>query len=324
MAAVLNTITSALALCVLLADTNGIIFDGSNSSERIANYVFNDNFNTCIDLKFSDIEKHWKTYIYLTVDEGFIRLRPRTKVNIRAFVHWVRERISMSEDQEANPFSTGDMDDLIERYNTHSKWMLDSDGMVKKAMPKTFTDKMKWIDWKVTTINFLKSHNRRNWVPLNYFIRDNVNPIASNNPKLWDDYTDRALLEGKVFTHVAAKVHLYIIRLVLEKTVAEQKCLPHMDNSNGREDFLALKDLYEGVWGNAKAVLAAKNDIQELYYAGEKKPHIWWDEFEIRLTTAFAIVDKDAGCQVQKDESKMHLLNKNICVDLLTNMKTNI
>ena len=58
MAAVPNTITSTLTLFGVIADNKGIIFDGSNFSERITNVIFNDNFNTCIDLKFSDLDKH--------------------------------------------------------------------------------------------------------------------------------------------------------------------------------------------------------------------------------------------------------------------------
>ena len=51
---------------------------------------------------------------------------------------------------------------------------------------------------------------------------------------------------------------------------------------------------------------------------------MWWDKFEIRLTNAFAIVDKDAGWQLNTDESKLHLLNKKFRADFLTNMKTAI
>ena len=80
-----NTITSALTLCGVLSDTDGIIFDGSNASERIANDVFNDNFNTYIDLKFYDIDKCWKTYGSRTVAEGHITIIPRRNVNIRNF-----------------------------------------------------------------------------------------------------------------------------------------------------------------------------------------------------------------------------------------------
>ena len=45
---------------------------------------------------------------------------------------------------------------------------------------------------------------------------------------------------------------------------------------------------------------------------------MWWDEFELRLTNAFAIVDKDAGCKVHTDEMKLRL------ADFLTTIKTNI
>ena len=117
-------------------------------------------------------------------------------------------------------------------------------------------------------------------------------------------------MQGKCFTHDAAKVKSYIICLISENTVAEQKFLPHEDNENEREEFLALKDFYEGVVENVKVVLAAEKDIQELYYAGKKKPHMWWDKFDIRLTNAFYIFDKEAGRQVRTGKSKLSLLNK--------------
>ena len=82
----------------------------------------------------------------------------------------------------------------------------------------------------------------------------------------------------------------------------KKKVLPHKDNANGWEDFLSLKDLYEGVGEYAKAVLADENYIQELCYVGEKKSHMRWDEFEIRLTNTFAIFDKDTGRQVHTDK----------------------
>ena len=83
MAAVPNTITSALELFGSLADTNNIIFNGSNASESIVNKVFNNKFNTCIDLELSDLEKHCKTHGALTFAKGHIIIIPSTKVNIR-------------------------------------------------------------------------------------------------------------------------------------------------------------------------------------------------------------------------------------------------
>ena len=112
--------------------------------------------------------------------------------------------------------------------------MIDAEGMAKNTMPKTFADKMKWFEQKVTLINFLNSQTRRNGVPLNYVLCGNFNPIKRNNPNFLDDYTDRTPVQGEVFIHDAAKVHSYIIRLISYNTVAEQKILPHQDNTNVR------------------------------------------------------------------------------------------
>ena len=107
--------------------------------------------------------------------------KTKTKVNMRDFVHWVRERIRMGEDLASTPLKTGDRDDIIEKYNTHRQWTIYAEGMEKNNMPKTFPDKMKWIDCKVMLINFLKSQTGSNGFPLNYVVCDHVTPIARNN-----------------------------------------------------------------------------------------------------------------------------------------------
>ena len=70
--------------------------------------------------------------------------------SIRDFFHSARNRIRGSEDLVVTPFTTGDRYDIIERYNAHRQYMIDVEGMAKNDRPKTFTDKLKWIDWKVT------------------------------------------------------------------------------------------------------------------------------------------------------------------------------
>ena len=120
----------------------------------------------------------------------------------------------------------------------------------------------------------------------------------------------------------STKVHLFILRLISDNPVAEQKLLPHKDDNNERLDYLALKQFYEGVGANSKAILAAEKDLVELFYAGEKKPHMWWDEFESRLINAFAIIDKDANRVVYTDNMKFRTLNNKIQADFLTHMRT--
>ena len=319
-----QNVADALALCGVLADTANVIFDGSNGAERISSEVFNDSFHTCIDIKFNELEENWRTYSALTVVEGRIRLRPRTKVNIKAFVQWTRDMVRQNEDPAAIPFPVNERDELIERYNTHKQWVEDAPNMAKNSMPKNFTDKMEWTDWKSTLVNFLKSQPGRNGVPLNYVVRDNVAGVTRQNANFLDDYVDKTPITGRVFTTDASKVHSYIVRLISENSVAEQKILPYKDSSDGRVDFLALQEFYEGVGANAKAILAAERDLQELFYGGEKPPHMWWDRFEVRLTNAFAIIDKDAGRQVHTDEMKLRMLNSKVRADFLVAMKTNI
>ena len=113
-------------------------------------------------------------------------------------------------------------------------------------------------------------------------IRENETAIFRNNVNFLDDYVDQCLIDGRAFSIDAAKVHSYILNLISDNAVAEQKILPHKDANNGRIDFMALKGFYEGVGTNAKSTLKAETDLMELFYAGEKKPHMWWDEFEIR------------------------------------------
>ena len=310
MAAQVFTIEDALTACGVLNDTNNLVFNGANAAERISSDVFSDSFTTCLDITFTDLEDSWKTYSGLTINQGQIRLRPGTKVNIKAMIQWVRDQIRLDRDPSTVPFPVADRIDLINRYNTHKQWVDDATGMAKTTMPKPFTDKMKWDDWKVTFINFLKTQNGRNGIPLNYVVRENLNPIQRTNANFLDDYVDQCPLQGRPFSIDAAKVHSYILRLISDNPVAEQKILPHKDLNNGRVDYMALKEFYEGVGANAKATLKAETDLQDLFYAGEKKPHMWWDEFEVRLTNAFALVDKEAGRQVHTDEMRLRMLNK--------------
>ena len=64
---------------------------------------------------------------------------------------------------------------------------------------------------------------------------------------------------------------------------------------------MALRDFYEGIGSNAKAIVSAEKDLQDFFY-----------------------VDKDANCIVHTDDSKLRLLNHKIHADFLVTMKTSI
>ena len=319
-----HTLVDALTLCGVLADTGNVLFNDANAAERIAADVFNDEYSTCMDITIPDLEDNWKTYNALTLAEGRIRLTPRTKANIKALLQWVRDRIRVGEDPGDAEFPVNERTDLMERFNSHKQWLKEAEAMAKNAMPKEFSDKLKWMDWKGTFINFLKSQPGRHGVPLSYVVRDNDHPIYRNNANFLDDYIDQAPLRGLVFSSDAAKVHAYLARLLTGNVVAEQKLLPRNNEANGRVDFQVLKDFYEGVGANSKDVIEAEADIKNLYYSGEKRPSMWWDQFESKLTNAFAILDKHAGRPLYPDVMRLRMLNGKIKADFLTTIKTTI
>ena len=317
-----NTVTDALALCGV--PNANVLFEGRNAATRIASDVFGDEFITCMDITFDDLDNDWKTYSSLTALQGQIRLQPNVKKNIRAFVQWCRDKIRTGSDPSADPFPVNEATSLIRRHNTHKLWTSKSSDKAKTSRPKQFTDKVKWIDWKDSFVNFLRTQPGRNGVPLSYIVSDNEAPTVRTNAQFLDDYVDQAPLDGPAFAADAEEVHAYIVSFITENPAAENKILPFAAEADGRVDFIALRDHYEGVGANAKAIVKAENDISNMFYSGEKKPHMWWEEFETRLTVAFATLDKEEGRAVHSDVSKLRLLNRKVKADFLETVRTSI
>ena len=98
------------------------------------------------------------------------------------------------------------------------------------------------------------------------------------------------LLDKRYFTN-ATEVCTYIINFISGNPVAEAKMVHNAQQNNRRIDFIALKNHYEGVGIHAVDIVKADKTLQDLLYSGEKKPHMWWNEFEIQLTDAFNTYD---------------------------------
>ena len=47
-----------------------------------------------------------------------------------------------------------------------------------------------------------------------------------------------------------------------------------------------------------KAIVNAGEDISYMFYAGEKKIDMWWEEFEPRLTATFLVANKYEGQKI--------------------------
>ena len=93
---------------------------------------------------------------------------------------------------------------------------------------------------------------------------------------------------------------------------------------NGRLDFRALCDHYEGVGILAIDITKAEATLRNLHYTGEKPPHMWWEEFEKQLTGAFVAYNKSEQREVHSDGMKLRILLGKIKADFLGNTRAGI
>ena len=77
------TVLNAMAVCGV---DNVALFNGSTNAKQLAMNIFDDDFSTCMDKTFVELDKDFKTYSNLNVNQGQIRLLPAVKWNIKAFV----------------------------------------------------------------------------------------------------------------------------------------------------------------------------------------------------------------------------------------------
>ena len=139
-----------------------------------------------------------------------------------------------------------------------------------------------------------------------------------------DEYIDRAPLQGEAYDTDSNEIHTYIVKFIAENTVAEAKIQPHIQATDGRIDFLALKDHYEVIGVLAIDVVQANKTLEDLIYSGKKKPHMWWDKFERLLQEAFQVYDRHEGRQVHSNAMKLRLLVKKIDADFLAQAKASV
>ena len=150
-------------------------------------------------------------------------------------------------------------------------------------MQKTrlYSRTVKWDSWFPTFLNFLEVIPGRNGVPLSCICREYDEAMPHNpNIDFLDNYIIQAPLYCNAFKMDASEVHTYLVNFMSGNETAEVKMLSHASLTNGRLDFGALQEHYEGVGVNAINVIKTEETIKNLFYVGKKKPAMWLDEFE--------------------------------------------
>jgi hypothetical protein len=214
--------------------------------------------------------------------------------------------------------------DLIRRYKTHEKFQADTKTLSEAAKPEKFKESTKWEDWKPTFLNYIRSISGRDGVPLKYICREKDEADPTPNDDFLDDYVMMAPLTGDSYAIDTVQVHTFLANFVSGNDTAEAKIQGLPRPNDGRDAFKRLVEHYEGVGIHAIDIREADEVIKSLFYAGEKPPHMWWSEFEKRLTRAFNAYVKREGRIVHSDSMKIRMLIDKIKADFLTPTKAQL
>lgn len=106
--------------------------------------VFQNDFRTCMDKSFADLDADIKMFSGLTLrqKESRIRITPGgVKMRIRAFIQWTCDRIRMGLDPLSDAFPVDQVASLIAKYNSHELWKARSKVMIVDSAkpPGAFT-----------------------------------------------------------------------------------------------------------------------------------------------------------------------------------------
>ena len=316
-----HTVLTAVIDCGVL---DALSVAGLTQAARVAGGIFGNQFSTCMDITFKELDEHFKTYGELTVAQGQIRFAPGTRKNLKAFVQWTRDEIRLGRDPADSPFPVDIVSDLIRRYKTHEKYQNDAKVLAEASKPEKFKESMKWEDWKPTFLNYIRTMPGRDGIPLKYVCREKDEPDDTLNDDFLDDYIAMAPLNGDSYAIDTMQVHTFLANFVSGNDTAEAKIQGLTRPNDGREAFKRLVEHYEGVGIHAIDIREADEVIKNLFYAGEKPPHMWWAEFEKKLTRAFNAYVKREGRIVHSDAMKIRMLIDKIKADFLTPTKAQL
>ena len=83
MSAVTFTIRNAIITCGV---DDVALYEGETAAAQLANDIFDDDFSSCTEKTFEDLDDDLKAYSTMTLANGQIRLNPGTKKLIKAFI----------------------------------------------------------------------------------------------------------------------------------------------------------------------------------------------------------------------------------------------
>src|SRR5210317_1853701 len=267
-----------------ISNTNN--YAGTSPAERIATQIFDDDFQSCMDLQMDELNRALKILATLPRNQGQVIIMPLAKRKMKAFIQWTRDQIRNGRDPKRFEFPVADTTKLLDRMETHDRFRLDAEHAPK---PQMFTKDMKWEDWSTTFVEYLGCLSGRSGDPLKY--------------------VKMAKLSGNAYVQDNRKVLTLINQFIVGNDVAEGAVRPLNTQSDGRAAFQALERKYMGDGILQNKVSKAEQTIDSLYYTGENS-YMPWEKFEAELIGAYAVMDKHYKRQAYADETKLRKLQK--------------
>ena len=320
----LFTVEDALIVCGI-SDAAGVVAVGRRSdANRLSEEMFGDSFGSFMDMEYKNMIEDFKTMSNLTQNEGRIRLTVAMKRNVRGLLQWVKDEYRHGRDPSIIQFNLGDIENLVRKNKTHDLYVEKSKELANASEPEKFKTSTKWNDWKPTFLNYLRAIPGRDRTPLSYVVRENDDPNYTPQQDFLEEYVLTVPLYGDAFEIDTSEVRTYLMKYIAGNENAEATVQALQDKRCGRVAFKALMDHYEGVGVYGTDIIRAERILYTLHYNGEKKPYMWWTEFEKQLTWAFGAHDSKEGRIVYSDVMRLRMLLRKVQADFLSSQKASI
>src|SRR6056300_1082931 len=163
------TVRDAIAVCGV---GNVSLWNGATKAEHIADEIFTNEFETCLDITMDDLTEAFKTFADLRQNQGQIKLTVGMKKKIKGFIQWTRDELRMGREPKNTAYPVTDLRKQEVRMKTHQEFVKTSDTLSEAAKPKEFTNDSKWEDWEPIFSKYLRCLVGRNGMPLSYVICD--------------------------------------------------------------------------------------------------------------------------------------------------------
>ena len=111
----------------------------------VATGLFQDDFETCIDLNDSALYNYFKATSLIAAAHGQIEFQIQQSNNIRALVQWNKDAIRTGQDTAMHKFAPTRIANILRKAESHKLYIAYS--ATNAVKPKDFTKEIKWSDW---------------------------------------------------------------------------------------------------------------------------------------------------------------------------------